>query len=468
MIESVLEVITKNKMFNRGDKVIVAVSGGPDSICLLHILYVLREKLNITLCAAHVNHCLRGKDADGDEEYVKKFCENLKIQFKSLKIDVNHVSQEEGISCESAGRKVRYSFFQKLKDELKAQKIAIAHNANDQAETILMRIMRGAGLDGLVGIRPVRDNIYVRPLICSTREEIEKYCSLNNLNPRIDKTNLETVYSRNKIRLQLIPYIQENFNKDIIKVLNRFSDTIKIDNDYLSYISQEKFKKYCDIKREKVIISREAFLEKEAILSRIIRMSLKTVVGNLKDFERIHILNIIEVQKHSTGKEQMLPNNILVLNDYGNIIISKNTKKAVSDHKKQYILQVGCNNIFQIKSTIYIELVGAKEYIHCKKNKFIQYFDYNKIEGDIILRNRREGDKFTPLGMVGNKKLKDLFIDLKVSKDKRDDVPIICFGDKIGWIVGYRISELFKVDKNTRNILVIKFESEELRKYGQH
>lgn len=197
-------------------------------------------------------------------------------------------------------------------------------------------------------------------------------------------------------------------------------------------------------------------------------MSLKIVTGNLKDFERIHILNIIEVQKHSTGKEQMLPNNVLVLNDYGNIIISKNTKKAVSDYKKQYILQVGCNNISPIKSTVYIELVEAKEYIHCKKNKFVQYFDYDKIEGDVTLRNRREGDKFIPLGMTGSKKLKDLFIDLKVSKDKRNDIPIICFGDKIGWIVGYRISELFKVDKNTRNILAIKFESEELGKHDQH
>lgn len=468
MIESVLNTITKNEMFNRGDKVIVAVSGGPDSICLLHILYVLKDKLGITLYAAHVNHCLRGKDADADEKYVEKFCQNLKIQFKSLKIDVNHISQEEGISCESAGRKVRYNFFEDLKNKLKAQKIAIAHNANDQAETILMRIMRGTGLDGLVGIKPVRDNVYVRPLICSTREEIEKYCNLNKLNPRIDKTNLETLYSRNKIRLQLIPYIQENFNKDIIKVLNRLSDTVKIDNEYLNYISQEKFKKYCDIKEEKVIISREAFLEKKAILSRIIRMALKVVTGNLKDFEKIHILNIIEVQRHPTGKEQMLPNNVLVLNNYGNIVITKSIKDVVPDYKRQYILQVGYNNIFPIKSNIYIKLIKIKEYFHCKKNRFIQYFDYDKIKGNIILRNRREGDKFIPLGMIGNKKLKNLFIDLKIPKDKRDNIPIVCFGDKIGWIVGYRISELFKIDEYTRNILAIKFESEELGKYDQY
>ena len=199
-------------MFNDGDKVIVAVSGVPDSICLLHILNSLKRQLNIELCVAHINHCLRGDESDKDEIYVKNFCESLNIEFRSKSVDINKIIETQNISCESAGRNARYDFFNSLREELNAQKIAIAHNANDQAETVLMRIMRGTGLEGLVGIKPIRDNIFVRPLINSTRQEIEEYCFTENINPRIDKTNLETIYSRNKVRLELIPYIQKNFN----------------------------------------------------------------------------------------------------------------------------------------------------------------------------------------------------------------------------------------------------------------
>lgn len=463
LIDNVLNTMEENKMFDVGDKVIVAVSGGPDSICLLHILYTLREKLGITLYVAHVNHCLRGEDGNKDEKYVKEFCENLSIQFRSLRVDVNSIAKEKGISCEMAGREVRYKFFKKLKEELKAQKIAIAHNANDQAETILMRIMRGTGLQGLTGIRPVRDNIFVRPLIRITRDEIEKYCDSKELHPRIDRTNLEVIYSRNKIRLELIPYMQNNFNKDVVNVINRLSDIIKIDDDYLNHISWEKFKKYCEIKAQKVIIFKEAFLEDKAVLIRIIRMSIKMLVGDLKNIEKVHIFNIIDIQKCHTGKEIMLPRNLLVLNDYGNIIIKKYIKEYPVDcNAEQYILKAGTNSIDSIKSEIYISLFKKEESTHYRKDRFIQYFDYNKIKGAIILRNRRKGDKFIPLGMIGNKKLKSLFIDLKISKDKRNKIPLICFGDDIAWIVGYRISELFKIDKNTKYVLAIKFESEEL------
>src|SRR3712207_2162004 len=224
LIEKVIHTIKQNNMFEVGDKVVVAVSGGPDSICLLHILYKLKEKLDISIVAAHINHCLRGEEADKDEEYVRKFCENLNIQCFIKKEDVHKISKDRGISCEMAGREVRYDFFSEVLNNVGANKIAVAHNANDQAETILMRMLRGTGLEGLIGIRAVRDNIFVRPIIDITRDEIEDYCYVNNLNPRIDKTNLENIYTRNKIRLELIPYIQKNFNSDVIEVLNRFSD----------------------------------------------------------------------------------------------------------------------------------------------------------------------------------------------------------------------------------------------------
>ena len=175
MMETVLKTIEQNKMFNEGDRVIIAVSGGPDSIALLHILNALKSRLKITLFVAHVNHCLRDDESDGDEEYVKNFCKKLNIEFRSKRVNIEKISKLKNISHESAGREERYEFFKELKEQLAAQKIAIAHNSNDQAETVLMRIMRGTGMEGLVGIKPVRDNIFVRPLINNTRYEIEKY-----------------------------------------------------------------------------------------------------------------------------------------------------------------------------------------------------------------------------------------------------------------------------------------------------
>lgn len=461
LIDSALKTIIENNMFDKGDRVIVAVSGGPDSIALLHVLYKLKEELHISLYVAHINHGLRGIESDKDEEYVGKVCKDLNIEFRSKKVDINEISRLRNMSSESAGREVRYEFFKELVKKFSAQKVAIAHNANDQAETILMRIMRGTGMDGLIGIRPVRDNIFVRPLINCTRNEIEQYCLENKLNPRIDKTNLEAIYSRNKVRLQLIPYIQENFNKDIIQGLNRLSDTIKIDNDYIEAISKEKYKKYCDTNEEKVIISKEAFLEHESIITRIIRLAIQNLVGNLYNFERIHIYDIIRIQRCSTGKELNLPGNVYSINNYGDIVITRDKKQNIKARSEEYILGNGVNVIEDANIKVGIRVVNVEEKTDFKHNKWIKYFDYDKIKGDITLRFRRDGDRFTPLGMSGSKKLKDLFIDLKIPKEERNEIPLICFGTSIAWITGYRVSEIFKVDENTKNILEVKIEREE-------
>lgn len=461
LLQVVMDFIKANFMFNKGDKVIVAISGGPDSTCLLYILNGFKEELGITLIGAHLNHCLRGKEADKDEEYAKMTCARLNIDFYSKKVDIHRISEEKNISCEMAGREIRYEFFQELMSKLNANKIALAHNANDQAETILMRIMRGTGIEGMVGIKPVRDKIYVRPILQLSRSEIEKYCVQNNVSPRIDKSNLEKIYARNKIRLDLIPYIEENFNMDIINTLNRLSDILKKDNDYLESISQKEYKKYCVLGEQMVIINKGAFKQHEAIISRIIRSALLAVNHNLYNFEKIHISNIIELQKNDTGKSTMLPQNIIVENCYGNINIRIH-KGSTKVDTKQYSLNVNEKNIIHsINKIVEINIKSMLHFEEDKGNEYIVYFDYDTITGPLTLRYRKQGDKFIPLGMKGNKKLKDLFMDLKIPKDKRDEIPLICFGDDIGWVVGYRISEKFKVTKNTKNILQIRIGSEE-------
>lgn len=460
MLDKILKTIQENSMFSVNDKVIVAVSGGPDSMCLLHVLNRIKDKLNIKIVAAHVNHCLRGDESDKDEIYVKEFCSKLNIDFYSIRVDINKLSKEKGISSEMAGRTARYKFFENIKNKVGAQKIAIAHNANDQAETILMRIMRGTGIAGIVGIKPVRDEIFVRPLIKIVREEIEYYCEKEHINPRIDNTNLTNIYSRNKVRLELIPYIKKNFNEDIIMTLNRLSNTANVDNDYLEYISSQKYKLFCDEKKYEITIHKNAFLEHEAIITRIIRKAISYLLGNTYNFERKHILDIINLQLHKTGTNLDLPKNIKVYNNYGDISIYFKNEKIINKDNNEYELFIGKNNVDSKKIIITIKTLDKNNKINFIENNCIKYFDYYKIKDKIILRYRKKGDKFTPIGMSGSKKLKDMFIDMKIEKSLRDKIPLICFDSEIAWIIGYRVSDKFKVDKNTIKILEIKFESE--------
>lgn len=462
-LKKVIYTIDKYNMINKGDKVIVAVSGGPDSICLLDVLKEIKDQYNVELYAAHLNHCLRGKDADQDEEYVKKFCIKNNIVFFSKRVDVNKLANKNNISCEMAGRKARYDYFMELKNRINAQKIALAHNSNDNAETIIMRIIRGTGLDGLEGIKPVRDGIFIRPLINISRKEIEKYCKDRNINPRIDKTNLEKCYTRNKIRLDLIPYVEKNFNKDFVNTINRFSEIITKDNEYIKEVSFEKYKKHCIIHKNKIIINKNLFNEHEAIVTRVIRKCIIKMKGNLQNINKKDIYDIISLQKKGTGKKIILSDDILICNSYNDIYIYD--KKFLNTHNNIQI-NIDINSEKVIKSQgikIKTEVIEDDiQNIDLCKNDYIKYFDMDKINGNIIFRYRKTGDKFNPLGMTKYKKLKDLFIDLKIPKEERNSIPLICFGEEIAWVVGYKLSNKFKIDKNTKKILKIQIEREEM------
>lgn len=457
MLQKVLSTIDEYQMFQKGDKVIVGVSGGPDSMCLLHILYLLKEKMHIEIVVAHVNHCLRGNEADEDEIYVEEYCKKMNIEYYSKRIDINSIALEKNISCETAGREARYDFFYELKKKLSAQKIAVAHNANDQAETVLMRIMRGTGLAGVVGIKPIRDNLVVRPIIRLTRREIESYCKDNRISTRIDKTNLESIYSRNKIRLELIPYMEKNFNSDIVNTINRFANILFKDNEYIDLVASDKYREYCALECGKIIMRKELFKEHEAIVSRVIRIALKELKGNLYNLETKHIYDIIHIQRGDTGKRVTLPENLVAINNYGNINMYMYVP-PVNKEKKEFVLEIGEKYFIKEKNLfLKIEIQTKGEEYNLKGNNFTKYFDYEKIKGQITFRYRRQGDKFQPIGMLGTKKLKDIFMDLKIPKEERDEIPLICFGDEIAWVWGYRISEKFKIDKDTNKILRIQF-----------
>lgn len=457
MEDKVIAYIRKNKLIESGDKVLVALSGGPDSVCLLNILCKVKDEFNITLGAAHINHMLRGDDSDKDEEYVIELCNKMEIPSYIKKVDINTYSDENKMSSEMAGRKVRYDFFEEIMMKYNYNKIATAHNANDQAETIIFRLIRGSGLEGLGGIKTYRDNKIIRPILCLNRDEVEEYIKKENLNPRIDKTNFEKIYNRNKIRLDILPYIKEHFNEDIIQTLNRTAELLQKDNEFLESESLKVYQKYCIEYDKYFIIKKDAFTNHDAIVSRMLRKALIRYSNQNYDFEMKHIYEIMDLARKKTGKIIDLPKNIFVENIYGDIYIkNKLSQKKINSNKIKLNKRDIDNQKIDFQD-FFIQFTVMKndKNINLKENEFIKYFEFDKIENEIILKTREDGDKLVPLGMKGNKKVKDIFINMKIPKDLRNSIPILCFDNKIAWIIGIRTSEEYKISNNSKNILKV-------------
>ncbi|MGL5151988.1 MAG: tRNA lysidine(34) synthetase TilS [Clostridium sp.] len=460
MKDEVLKFIKNNNLINDGDKVLVAFSGGPDSVCLLNLLTELKDELKIELGAAHINHLLRGYEAFKDEEYGEAFCEKIGVPFYVHREDIKKYSDEYAISTETAGRKVRYEFFDKISKEYGYNKIATAHNANDQVETILMRIARGTGIEGLCGIPVMRENKFIRPILGIDRKSIERYCEIFDLKPRIDESNSERDYSRNKIRLDIIPYLQENFNPNLVASVNRMIGLLNQDSSYIEQECEKKFEKYVSINNNTVVVNKKVKDEHFSVLSRILRKALGKISKSEYDFEMKHIEDAIKLFDFETNKEIHLPNNVVVKNVYGDIELKLRVEKKIIN-EEIVIDKNNLKNRYEFEKNSIIFDIIEKD-INFNNNKYIKYFDYDKINGNIIIRKRRNGDKIQPLGMNGNKKIKDIFINSKIPTEKRDLIPIVQFGDNIGWIVGVKTSELFKVTKDTKKILRITFQGKDI------
>jgi tRNA(Ile)-lysidine synthase len=458
-----MSYIKDNNLIKSGDKVLVALSGGPDSVCLLNILYNLKAELNIEVGAAHLNHLLRDKDAFEDEEYVKTLCKSLDIPCFVKRVDINKYSKDKKMSSEMAGREARYNFFDDIVKDEGYTKIATAHNANDQAETILFRLMRGSGIEGLCGIKVRRDKI-IRPILCLSRKEVEEYIEINNLKPRIDKTNFEKIYNRNKIRLDMIPYIKENFNEDIIQTLNRMSVLLQKDNEFIENSARSFYEKHCIEQSDYFIIKKEMFDNKEAVVTRVIRYALTNFSKTHYDFEMKHIYEICNLAKNNSGKAIDLPNKIYAENIYGDIYIKERININNIDVKQEIVVnknEINGKKIFFDNENIEFSLLKNDSNLDLNQNNLIKYFDFDKINDSISLRKRKNGDKIIPLGMKGSKKIKDLFIDMKVPKEERDCIPLLCFDENISWIVGIRVSEEYKITNKTKNILRVIVERKE-------
>ncbi len=310
MEEKILEIIKRYNLIENGDKIVVGVSGGPDSITLLNVLKNIKEKeiIKFNLVVCHINHMIR-EEAISDEKYVEEYCKKNNIEFFAKRIKVEEMAEKEKIGTEEAGRKARYEFFNEILNKTNANKIATAHTANDNAETVLMNIIRGSGTLGLKGIE-AKNGKLIRPLIECKRSEIEKYCKGENLNPRIDKTNFENIYTRNKVRNMLIPYIENNFNPNIIEAINRLSDLSKQENDFLEKLTKEAYKKILvEQKKNEIILDLNSFNSQEIVIkNRLVLYTINILFGTRSGIEKKHIEDIIKLCSNNIGNKFLIPN----------------------------------------------------------------------------------------------------------------------------------------------------------------
>lgn len=330
MKDKVLETIRKYNLIENGDKLVLGVSGGPDSISMLDILNKIKNdeniKLDFEIVVAHINHMIR-EEAGEDEEYVKQYCEKNNIVFYSKSMDVQKLAHNNKIGTEEAGRNIRYQFFDEVMKKENANKVAIAHNKNDKIETIIMNIVRGSGISGLKGIEAKR-NYYIRPLIECEREKIEKYCEEEQLNPRIDKTNFENIYTRNKIRNIAIPYIKEEFNPNIIQTIDRLSYLVCEEEEYIEKQVEKAYRELLIEEKEKeIVLDLKGFNKQEKVIkARLILYTITSLFGTKAGIERIHIEDIIKLCSNNIGNKFLTPN--------------KNIKILIKNHKIYFMSQV--------------------------------------------------------------------------------------------------------------------------------
>jgi len=308
MEKAVLNTIQKYNLINANDKIVLGVSGGPDSLFMLNILNNLKQELKIELVVAHINHMIR-PEANEEEQFVKEFCEKIDVAFYSKRIEVEKYANNNKIGLEEAGRKIRYEFFDEVLNEVGANKIAIAHNKNDKVETVIMHALRGSGVSGLQGIQP-NNNKIIRPIIEIERAEIEKYCKEQNLNPRIDKSNFDNTYTRNKIRNVVIPYIIKEFNPNFVDTMTRLSEVITEENEFLNKLTEKQYKNILLQENKKEIsLDLKKFNELDNIIKkRIILYTVSILRGSSKGIEKVHIEDIVKLCQNNIGNKFLVPN----------------------------------------------------------------------------------------------------------------------------------------------------------------
>ena len=445
VLEKAKKAINEYKMLENVSTVVVGLSGGADSVCLLHVLNLLKNDYNLNLIAAHVNHGIRGEEANADAVFSMNFAESLNVHFSLLKANCVEEAEESGETLEEAGRRIRYEFFDMLCED-ETYVIATAHNSNDNLETVVFNITRGSALSGAKGIPPKRDNI-IRPLIFCTREEIEGYCKENNLSFVTDSTNLSDDYTRNRIRHNVLPELQK-VNSNVVEAFTRFSESVRIDDDYLDSVAENALGKAklseCSYNIE-VINSLHLSIKRRVILKAIERFSKE-----LPDSKKVNaVLSCI-----SENSKIQLYKNCYCESKENELKFFNNDNNKECEKQEPKILECESFSVDFGGYTVKGEYFSKTSQ---KINDLLldNLIDCDTINGKLILRTRNEGDKITLFRRGVTKTLKKLFIEDDIPKEKRGFIPVLADETGVVWVSGFGVNKNNAVKENTKNIISI-------------
>lgn len=444
----ILVAARKHRMFTAGDKVLVAVSGGPDSVALLHALRTHSSELGISLHVAHFNHGIRGEQSDIDEGFVRDLAQAFTLPITVGKADVPALQAELKVGTEEAARIARLEFLQRTAAEVGANKIALGHTADDRAESVLLNIIRGCGIDGLGSIRPVSGNT-VRPLIETTRAQIEAYIAENALPYRVDETNADTTYTRNRVRHELLPLLEHEYNPEIRSALVRLAE-IATSQGRLIYELAESAA--VDCRSGEGLDVRKLLNLPGALLHQVIRSEIERVKGDLRDVTFEQVQGVVNALRAGSDFTITLPTGQIDAMRRGDAFRVQRRENVQGVEPFQLDMQVpGVTDIASVGLRIEAQLATQPTPTRLKANEAL--IDIDAVVGKLRVRNICPGDRITPLGMSGHKKLQDIFVDKKISRTQRARAAVIVDDEKILWVVGVVTSELGKVLPSSRAAL---------------
>jgi tRNA(Ile)-lysidine synthase len=435
-----LKTIKENGLIAIGDRIIIGLSGGPDSLAMTHALLKLKVPYGLELYTVHVNHMFRGEHADADEVFVRAYCKENDLPCFVFNVDVMSKAKELGISFEEAGRNVRYEKFEEVLKQVAANKIAIAQNKNDTIETFFINLFRGSGVDGLASIDYMRDDRIIRPILDVSRAEIELYCVHNKLEPMRDHTNDENDYMRNKIRNEFLPHIRETFNPSIDETIGKTIQIMKSEKVFWMAHRVRLFDAVCkwvegDIHIEQIAFERLLESEKHQLL----RYCILQMRGTLKNVSYDTVSRMTDLGR--TGAICEIDKEFSIVKQYGALVLYENNRKRA----------VRTFDLFA-------KSISRDEMEKYKFNKTCVAIDKDTVVGALHVRTRKDGDRFVPQGMNGHKKLKDFYIDEKVPKNERDNIHLVCDDEKIIWIENMRLDDRCKITETTNNIMILSFQ----------
>lgn len=444
--QKVIRFINEQDLIEAGDKILIALSGGPDSVFLLHFLNKFKKKYRIEIGSVHVNHILRGKDSDRDELFCKSICNELGIPFYSLRKNVKTFALKNKLSLEVAGRKIRYDFFNKVAIKNNFNKIATAHNADDNIETIFLNLIKGAGIKGIAGIPVKRENI-IRPIGCLTKTEILTYLDANHYEFRIDASNLSDEFERNFLRNQIIPLIKQKLNPALDRAVLKTAINLQhlvSELDTKSYHLENNI----SIKENNYLVLPLSLFSSgtkglsSLIIKDKIEENFKAKIG-FSDIKKIFLL-----AGRQPGKSEQLTNSLVVMRERDKLLIKKNPDSQIVN-----VIKFKVGESIKIDGKILSIRKTSIDKINIGKSKNVEYIDAEKIAGSFIVRSWKPGDKFHPIGMKGTKKISDYLNDIKVSPFEKEKQLVLENREKIVWVIGKRIDDRFKITNNTKKAL---------------